>query len=142
MCKPVDQVDPPPAVETGLDVARTAAPYPDEACQGSPAYLARGVEAEDEPLQGEVALGPHSTSPHGYPAWACKVGHKLPSCLGEKKARRGQQTHPCISDMQLNNMHYYVTQCPPFHTCTISCCDLSFGVSSLCVRNILFVRFI
>lgn len=89
---PVDQVDPPPAGESGQDVAGTAAPYPDEACQDTRACLARGGEAGDEgPLWGEATLGPRSTSPHGYPAWACKVGHKLPSCLlGRGKERRGE----------------------------------------------------
>lgn len=133
-----------PAGESGLNVAGTAAPYPDGACQGTRACLARGGEAGDEaPLWGEAALEPRLTSPHGCPAWACKVGHKLPSCLlgergwvggwerGERKARRGQQTHPCISDMQLSDMHYYVTQGgPPFHTCTVGC--LSCLVSIIC----------
>lgn len=75
-------------------------PYPDEACQGTQAYLAGdGDEAGGAPLQGEVALWPHSTSPHGGPAWAYKVGRKLPSCLQEECKER--TTYPCISDMQL-----------------------------------------
>lgn len=81
-------------------MARTVAPYPDEACQGTRAYLA-GDGEEADGLQGEVTLGPHSTSPHGGPAWACKVGRKLPSCLGEEGEER-TTTYPCISDMQMN----------------------------------------
>lgn len=91
-------------------------PYPDEACQGTQAYLAGdGEEAGGGPQQGEVALLPHSTSPHGDPAWACKVGRKLPSCLGEEGEER-TTIYPCISDMQLNNMHYYCTQRLLSHT--------------------------
>lgn len=93
-------------------------PYPDEACQGTQAYLAGdGEEAGGAPLQREVALSPHSTSPHGGSAWVCKVGRKLPSCLGEECEER-TTTNPCISDMQLtlkNNMHYYCTQWPLSH---------------------------
>lgn len=75
-------------------------PYPDEACQGTQAYLAGdGEEAGGAPLRGEVALGPHSTNPHGGPARPCKVGRKLPSCLGEEGEER--TTYPCISDMHL-----------------------------------------
>lgn len=76
-------------------------PYPGEACQGTQAYHAGDDdEAGGAPLQGEVALWPHSTSPHGGPAWTCKVGRKLPSCLWEEGKER-TTTYPCISDMQL-----------------------------------------
>lgn len=79
-------------------MARNSGPYPDEACQGTRAYLAE--DGEEASLQGEVTLLPRSTSPHGGPAWACKVGRKLPSCLGEEGKER-TTTYPCISDMQL-----------------------------------------
>lgn len=117
--QPVDQVNPSSRRDTtGCDcagVATDSGPYPDEACQGTQAYLAGdGEEEGGTPRQGEVALVPHSTSPHGDPAWTCKVGRKLPSCLGEEGEER-TTTYPCISDMQLNNMHYYCTQCPFSH---------------------------
>lgn len=101
--QPVDQVNPSSRRDTTAcdwaGVAGTVGPYPDEACQSIQAYL-----AEDGEEEGEVALGPHSANPHGGPAWACKVGRKLPSCLWEEGEE--STTHSCISYMQLTlNMH-------------------------------------
>lgn len=70
------------------------------ACQGTQACLGEGEdEAGGEPLWGEVTLWPHSISPHEGPAWAYKVGRKLPSCL--RKEGEERTTYSCISDMQL-----------------------------------------
>lgn len=115
--QPVDQVNPSSRRGTTAcdwaGVAGTAGPYPDEACQGIQAYLAGDGEV------GEVALGPHWANPHAGPAWACKVGHKLPSCLWEEGEE--STTNSCISYMQLTlNMHYSTTtaQKASFHTLT------------------------